>query len=629
MTTTATSYDLGDRSVSVYPVGALPDRDALSAAGETCLGLDVESTSFGPARFWGHGAYDDGWKLRLIQVATETEVWLIDPAQPGARELFEDERFTFVSHTDTDPVALSVALGVDIIDRWVDTYALAYLTGRKPGNVGLKQLTAEYGMPELAAADAALDEEFQRLVDEAGLIMKDEVAAKPDFFGGGAGKGAQLRAMYGYTKVDIASDTYLRYSALDAAADRRLLPELLAESKSPRPAVELELAVVRENARWVNARGVRVDLELLAKMAEEKPAEYRAAIDAFQAHTGGVNPNSSVQLREYFAERGADFDHWTDFGGALTDTGAPSLGKDNWKTLRQHPLDDAGRAAVELYGDVVSHKNAAMTIDQLRRAVGRDGRLHPQINTLGTDTGRMSSRAPNMQNLKGPMRGLVVADPGHVLVSIDFDGLEAKMAAAISQDALLIAATAPGADFHQATADAIGIKRKQAKTLNFQILFGGGANAVAQALGVSFDEAKSLIKKWWASYPILSRLNKALQAKTDFIQLIDGRQVAVPKFGKKHPQAGTPRAYANLNYMVQGSACLILKACWSYLARAGYGHTVLLPIHDELLLQVPENDVADVLALLEGMNFSYRGVEFTAGVAALYDSEGVSRWVES
>jgi len=616
--------------VLVHPTGEAPDLDTLAAAGETLLGLDVESTSFGPARFWGRGAYDEGWRLRLIQVATETEAWLLRPDQPEVVPLFEDRRFTFVSHTDTDPVAIMVATGVDIIDRWIDTYALAYLTGRKPGNVGLKQLTAEYGMPELSSADEALDDEFARLVDDAGLVLKEEVERLPDHFSkSGTGKGAQLRAMYGYTHVDLASDTYLRYSALDAAADRRLLPLLLAESTAPRASVEMELAVLRQNARWVNGRGMRIDLDLLAEMSEDKPAEYQAAIDAFAEHTGGVNPNSATQLREYFGGHGARFDEWEDHGGALTGTGAPSLGKDNWKTLYLHPLDDAGRRAVELYGDVVARKNAAMTIDQIRRAVGSDGRLHPQINTLGTDTGRMSSRAPNVQNLKGPMRGLVAADPGHVLLSIDFDGLEAKMAAAISQDALLIEATAPGADFHQATADAIGISRKQAKTLNFQILFGGGARAVAQALGVPYDEARQLIKRWWGSYPVLSRLNKALQSMTEHIQLIDGRRVAVPRFGRDHAQAGTPRAYANLNYMVQGSSCLILKMCAAYLDKAGYGSAVLLYIHDELLLQVPEGDVETVTALLEGMNLSYRGVAFTAGVAALYDDEGVSRWVES
>lgn len=626
MTATNMRCPLGDRDVVIHPLSEVPDADSLVAAGHTLLGLDVETTSFGPARMWGPGPYDDGWHLRLVQVATETEAWLMLPDQPETAEFLRDGRFSFVSHTDTDPVAIDVGLGIKLYDRWIDTYPIAYLTGRKPGTVGLKRLADDYGMPELQQADEALDALFGEMVSEAGLVLADEKEKH------GFTRGEQLRAAWGYTHVDILSPDYQRYSGLDAAAVRRLLPLMLAEVSAPRESVEAEMAVVRHNAEHINARGVKVDTALLAAYLDRYPPAYEAAIQAFQDHTGGVNPNSAKQLREYWTREGVTFDDWAAYGGPVSKkTGDPSLGKDAWNTLYMFPdLTEAGRRAVDLYGEMLAFKNYAITIKQLAAAVGRDGRIHPQINTLGTDTGRMSSRAPNCQNLKGDMRKIIIPDDGFVLLSIDIDSLEAKMAAAVSQDPALIADTAPGADMHQAMADKLGIDRNSAKTLNYQTLFGGGAKAVAMALGKTYDEARSLIIGWWASYSELSRLNQGLKNLHDFIPAIDGRRIAVPRYGKDAPQPGTPRSYANINYLIQSASAMLFKTMILYIARVlGLGDRILLYVHDELILQVPAADVDETTQLLESMQMTYRHVEFTSGVAALYDEKGVSRWVKS
>jgi DNA polymerase-1 len=315
----------------------------------------------------------------------------------------------------------------------------------------------------------------------------------------------------------------------------------------------------------------------------------------------------------------------------MTKTGSPSLGKDHWQTLRQFDLTDEGSRAVDLYETLLETSNAATTVKQLAAALGDDGRIHPKIVPLGTDTGRTSSRSPNLQNLSSsnPMRNIFISDEGYTMLSIDFDSLEAKAAAALSQDPNLLAATAPGADMHQATADNLGIDRKPAKTLGYQILFGGGARAVAASLRIPFDEARQLVGDWWGQYPELSRLNSGLKQRTDFVPLIDGRRVKVPRF-TSGDQAGEYRTYANLNYLIQGSSAILAKSRWLYVAQTlGLSDAVLMFVHDELLLQVPTDDAARVVDLLDAMNFEYLGVQFTAGVAELYDSEGISRWVAS
>jgi DNA polymerase-1 len=618
---------LGDRPVFIHSLFEKPKIEHLvsyvgSAGVQGLLGLDIESTAFTMRDFW-----DDDYRLRLVQVATETDAWLLDPADPDTATLLADERLSFVSHTDTDPVAVWVSLGVDIIDRWIDSFTLARMTGRKPGKIGLKPLTAEYGMPELSVADAELTKIFEEIRKDYPITVAEAKETMP-WIKDGAG----LLAYFGYTHVDIHSEEYQRYSGLDAAACLRLLTHLVQDAKAPRTSIASELEVARENAR-LRIRGVRIDQPLAAELAETVPALYGAAIAVFTEHTG-VNPNSPIKLREYFAEHGVDWSLWHEYGGHMTDKDAPSLGKKagkpGWTVLYTFPLDDDGRKAADLYGAQLEHKNAAITIKQIVAAIGNDGRLHPKLLPLGTDTGRMSSRAPNTQNLKGRMRHLFLADEGHVLISMDFDGLEAKAAAAIAQDPAMRASTAKGVDFHQATADLLGIERKPAKTTNLAIMYGEGARALAASLGLTYEEGLAIYKQWWSAYSELSRLNQGLMRITDFVTLIDGRQIPVPKFGRKHRQFGEPRTYANLNYLLQGSSALLLKSAWLYICRVmGLRDAVLLLVHDELILQVPRGDVDRVVKLLDGMNFSFGNVDFTAGAAELYDSAGVSRWVDS
>lgn len=616
------THPLGPAPVTIHPVGVLPDADHLAASRLPgtemigAVGLDIESTSFTPSTFW-HPDY----RLRLVQVATVDEAWLLDPYDPSTRDLLSDDRITLISHTDTDPVALDVCLGIsDVYDRWFDTFTLAAFVGYPAGERGLKQLAAEHGMPELAEADAALDERFAEMMKAAGLTGKALAELHPWL------KPAAARPFYGYTNIPIDDPVYLKYSGLDAAAVLRLVPYLLRKVRAPRGALEAEMQVARENAR-LRVRGVAIDTDLLGKVEEESTTSFEAAREAFIAHTG-VKPNSPKKV-DWFAEHGVDFTRWHDVGGPLTKTGGPSFGKDGWKTLMKFDLDDAGRKAAELYGAFVAHQNEALTVTQLKYATDPSGTLHPALIPLGTDTGRMSSRAPNVQNLKGRMRNVFVARPGHVFLSIDFDGLEAKMAAALSQDSKLKEATDYRADFHQTTADMINAPRSHGKTLNFSVLFGSGAAHISEMLGISLDEARALLKAWWRAYPEVSRLNTGLKAREDFVPLIDGREVPVPRITKGE-RAGELRTYANLNYFIQGSSAIVVKAAWLYIAQVlGLGDTVRLVIHDELILEVREGDADAVVALLEGMNFSFLEVEFTAEAAALRDSAGVSRWVKS
>jgi DNA polymerase-1 len=238
----------------------------------------------------------------------------------------------------------------------------------------------------------------------------------------------------------------------------------------------------------------------------------------------------------------------------------------------------------------------------------------------------MSSTAPNTQNISKTnprMRGLFLPDPGHTLLTADFDQVELRVAAAFAGEQSMIDTILAGQDLHQLTADKVGITRQQAKTLNFAVLYGAGARRIAATTGMTEDEAWSTLEGFWQAYPAISALASAVRREREYVITVSGRRVPVRWF------KGAPAVHKNLNYLVQGSAreCLV-DAWWRFDHEFGMGDLVWLPIHDEIVTQVPDDRVAEVAKAIEScMSFDLCGVPITATAVALIDEDGVSRWM--
>ncbi len=649
MKTITTPFGLDEVTIYAPAVGEL-DLAAFTKAfpAGQLYGLDVETTWMSPV-----AQFAADFEIRKLQVATTRYAWVLDLDDPdqeaAARALLTSSGTRFTSHSGMDALAVLTRLGVDITDRYVDTLVLAYMAfGDDKAGRDLKNLAERFGMPQLAQWDAALMRLFRELWVAAG--------------GRANSKASEIEA-YGWSAVSGQDDTYLTYAGLDAIAVRRLVQPVAAATRAPVALLEREMWLGGQGIR-VTARGMRVDLETLHRVASHAQGEAEAVRGAFLELTGLV-PGSQHLLphletvtevymnkrgREstrpvrgddgkpvkrwapgWWARHGVDWERW----GPRTPAGAPSLEGDNLKLLADHPLDAAGERALELllrYHAIHDHLNKTKGI---LAGVDPYGRVHPTLRTIGTVTGRMSSVSPNAQNFskKDPtLRGMFLPEANHVLLTCDFDQVELRVVAALAKERKMIDAILAGVDLHQLTVDELAeagvtITRDTAKMTNFLIVYGGGAGALAEQAGIDYGVAKRIIRAWRDRYPAINALSAKLGRLTDVVRTISGRAIPVTV----NKTTGELRTYANINYLVQSSARELLVHAWYRLATEyGMGDRVWFPIHDELVLQCPEDQVAETVeAVQQCMRFDFMGVPISATAVVLRDEHGTSRWMTS
>jgi hypothetical protein len=258
---------------------------------------------------------------------------------------------------------------------------------------------------------------------------------------------------------------YLTYAGLDAIACRRLADLLVPLTQAPASLLRIETWLAAQ-ANRIQLRGMRVDRDALDTLTAEARRETSQAEQTIKEVTGGV-PARSPKLHEWLAGHGVDWEAWP---GARTDTGKPSLAKDNVKLLLGYPLDQAARTVVDQLIRFKAHQDALNKTTGVHDHLTADGRVHPVLHTLGAVTARMSSSGPNFQNFskRDPrMRGMFLPEPDHVLLTADFDQIELRVVAALARETKMIDVILAGGDLHQLTADEIDIPRDLAKMTNF------------------------------------------------------------------------------------------------------------------------------------------------------------------
>lgn len=586
------------------------------------LGLDVETTYMDD-----RGQFSPDFRVRTVQLATERVARVFDLTDPAQREraveLLSDPAYTFVSHTPMDVLSVWVGLGIDITDRNVDTRMLASQADtRKEADRDLKALASHYGMPELAEADRELYAWMQEVWPGRRNAKRSDIEAH----------GWNLLAGM---PAEEWPEVFTRYAGLDALAARRLAPLLIPATGNPATVIETDHWLqVRANRRQL--AGMRVDPDRLAHQLREARSLTGRAKETAEELTGGININGP-KIVDWLGEHGVRWDEWT--GDRSEKTGSPSLAKENLAVLQEMDMDETARDVV---GQMVVFRRHQ---DMLRKCEAVDtrvvveangiARIHPQLNPLGaTTTARMSSTGPNIQNFskKDPRaRGMFLPEPGYVLATIDFAQIELRVVAALAREESMIETILAGEDLHQLTVDLLAsqgveITRDTAKMANFLIVYGGGPRALASQARIPLDVSSSVVYGMREAYPGITALSKWLGYERNAIRTVANRRLPVTR-----TRDGDVRAYANINYAVQSAARELLVYAWRRLeidhGRAGI---VWFPIHDELVLHIPENEVAEVLAdAEESMRFDFRGVPITADAVVLRDEQGVSRWMTS
>ncbi len=366
---------------------------------------------------------------------------------------------------------------------------------------------------------------------------------------------------------------------------------------------EIELPLVPILAR-MEVAGIAVDRTFLEDLGTDLKKRLGALEERIHADAGEpFNINSTQQLREILFER-------LELPVIKkTPKGAPSTDASVLEKLRdEHAIVDDLLTYREL------EKLRSTYVDALLGLIDEDGRIRGRFNQTGAATGRLSQEQPNLQNIPvrseegRAIRKAFVADPGSVLLIADYSQIELRILAHLSGDPGLVDAFKEDLDIHTATAarvnqvdvDAVTPdQRRKAKMVNFGLLYGMEAYGLAQRLDISREEAQQHIDEYFAQFPdVKAYLHGVVeQAKADgYTTTLLGRRRYLPELASsrfRDRQAGERMA---LNAPIQGSAADIIKKAMIDLDAelAERSAQMLLQIHDELVIEVPEGEVEEV-----------------------------------
>ena len=250
----------------------------------------------------------------------------------------------------------------------------------------------------------------------------------------------------------------------------------------------------------------------------------------------------------------------------------------------------------------------------------KTGRVHTNFNQTGTATGRLSSSDPNLQNIPirtemgNKIRKAIIAPPGAYLLSADYSQIDLRVLAHLSQDPGLIAAFAQDEDIHATTASKLfGIPadevtpemRRNAKTVNFGVIYGMSDYGLEQATNLSREEAAQFIALYFEKYPKVREYLEATKEqahKLGYVQTVLGRRRFLPEINSANRMVKEAAERMAINAPVQGSSADIIKIAMINLHREmgkrNLKSKMLLQIHDELLFEVPEAEVAEMKSLV-------------------------------
>ncbi len=405
------------------------------------------------------------------------------------------------------------------------------------------------------------------------------------------------------------------YAAEDADVTLRLhraLEPVVRERGAWRAYDEAENPLVPVLADMEDA-GVRIDTAALARYSGVLAKELAALVSRIHGLAGGpFNIDSPQQLGRVLFERlGLP-------AAAKTSTGHWSTAEDVLQGLASaHPIVPA----ILDYRAVSKLKSTY--VDKLPACIDpRDGRVHTTFQQALTETGRLSSDNPNLQNIpirtdRGkPIRAaFVAADADHRLVSADYSQIELRMMAALSGDETMIDAFRHDADIHAATAarvygidekDVTREQRSHCKQVSFGIIYGISAFGLAQRLGIARHQADGLIKAYFEMFPGVRRfMDETIErARRDgFVSTLLGRRRPLRDITSRNATVRAAAERNAVNTPVQGSAADLVKLAMvrvhAALHERNLRSRLVLQIHDELLLDCPAAEVAEVSALVK------------------------------
>jgi DNA polymerase-1 len=393
----------------------------------------------------------------------------------------------------------------------------------------------------------------------------------------------------------------------------------------------------------VEQRGIAIDRSILSRLSGEFAqgmGRLEAEIHALAGEA--FNLGSPKQLGDIL------FGKMNLAGAKKTTTGA-------WSTSAT-VLDDLAEAGHELPARILEWRQLAKLkstyTDALPNFVNpQTNRVHTSFALAATTTGRLSSSEPNLQNIPirneegRKIRTAFVATPGHVLMSADYSQIELRVLAHIADIGQLKKAFADGLDIHAMTAsEMFGVPvagmpaeiRRRAKAINFGIIYGISAFGLANQLGIAREEAGAYIRRYFERFPGIRdymETTKRLARERGYVTTLFGRKCHYPRIAAANPSERAFNERAAINAPIQGSAADIIRRAMvqmdAALVQARLGAHMLLQVHDELVFEVPEDEVEATIAVVRHLMTEAPHPAVQLSVPLQVDAKAARNWDEA
>jgi DNA polymerase-1 len=454
----------------------------------------------------------------------------------------------------------------------------------------------------------------------------------------GSGKSA---VTFDFVEIDRAT----AYAAEDADVTLRLwqvLKPRLAADGLASVYERLERPMVPVLAR-MEARGISVDRQILSRLSGDF-AQGAAALEAEIQDIAGekFNIGSPKQLGEIlFGKMGLP-------GGSKTKTG-------QWSTSAQ-VLEDLAAEGHEFPRKIVDWRQLSKLKSTYTDALPgfinpQTKRVHTSYALAATTTGRLSSSDPNLQNIPirtvegRKIRTAFICEKGNRLVSADYSQIELRVLAHVADIDALKQAFADGMDIHAMTASemfGVPVKdmpsdvRRRAKAINFGIIYGISAFGLANQLGIARSEASEYIKTYFERFPGIKDYmdsTKAFARENGYVETIFGRRAHYPDITSSNPHMRSFNERAAINAPIQGSAADIIRRAMvkmePELDRAGLAARMLLQVHDELIFEVPQEEVDSTIKLVSDVMQHAAIPAVAMKVPLQVDARAATNWDEA
>jgi DNA polymerase-1 len=459
-------------------------------------------------------------------------------------------------------------------------------------------------------------------------------------YGGLTGSGKN-KLGFDQVAIDRATEYSAEIADVILRLGRLLKPRLVAEHMNV-VYETLERPLVSVLAR-MERRGISIDRQVLSRLSGDF-AQTAARVEAEFLEIAGepINVGSPKQLGDIiFGKMGLP-------GGSKTKTGA-------WSTSAQ-VLDELAEQGHEFPKKILEWRQVSKLkstyTDALPEYVHpQTHRVHTTYALAATTTGRLSSNEPNLQNIPvrtedgRKIRRAFVATPGHKLVSADYSQIELRLLAEIADIPVLKQAFRDGLDIHAMTASemfGVPIKdmpsevRRRAKAINFGIIYGISAFGLANQLGIAREEASAYIKKYFERFP---GIRAYMDATRDFcrangyVETLFGRKCHYPDIKASNASVRSFNERAAINARLQGSAADIIRRAMTRmedaLAEKKLSAQMLLQVHDELIFEVPDEEVAATLPVVQHVMQDAPFPAVLLSVPLQVDARAANNWDEA